>query len=112
MKQIIYIAAPYTSSPKENVRKALKAADTLWERGYIPFIPHLFHQWHGLSPKPYEQWMEMGAAFLERCDAVLRLEGESPGADKEVKMAQELDMLVYFGLDDVPMIYKIDSAGN
>ena len=44
----------------------------------------------------------MGAAFLRRCDAVLRLPGKSPGADKEVKEAQALDMPVYFGIEDLP----------
>jgi len=106
LKVMVYIAAPYSSNPDKNVKKALEAADILYERGYIPFIPHLYHHWHGISPKPYEDWMEMGAAFLERCDAVLRLPGESPGADKEVKMAQELGMPVYFGLDEVPLVVE------
>ena len=101
-KEIVYIAAPYTSNPEQNVKRALEAADILVKLGYIAFVPHLFHQWHGLSPKPYDKWMEMGAAFLERCDSVLRLPGESPGADEEVRMAQDLDKPVYFGLDDVP----------
>lgn len=102
MKELIYIAAPYSSNPEKNVRIALEAADILWEWGYFSFIPHLFHQWHSLSPKPEEQWMEMGNAFLVRCDAVLRLPGESPGADKEVKHALELDMPVYYGFEDIP----------
>ena len=112
MKEIIYIAAPYSSDPERNEIIALEAADVLWERGYIPFIPHLYHHWHGLSPKPYEQWMEMGAAFLKRCDAVLRLPGESPGADREVEMAQGLSMPIYFGIADLPVPYKIDYIGN
>ena len=102
MKELIYIAAPYTSDPERNVRQALEAADRLLKLGYIPFVPHLFHQWHGLSPKTYKQWMEMGDAFLLRCDGVLRLPGESPGADKEVKHAIELDIPVYYGFEDMP----------
>ena len=102
IKKLIYIAAPYSSNPEMNVTKALEAADILFERGYIPVIPHLYHQWHNISPKSYDKWMEMGSAMLERCDGVLRLPGESPGADEEVRMAQELDKPVYFGLDDVP----------
>lgn len=101
-KEMVYIAAPYTSNPEKNVRRALEAADVLLKLGYTPFVPHLFHQWHGLSPKPYGEWMSIGEAFLVRCDAVLRLPGESKGADAEVKLAQELDKPVYWGLDDIP----------
>jgi hypothetical protein len=34
-----------------------------------------------------------------RCDALLRLPGDSPGADEEVKMASELGLPVLTGLD-------------
>ena len=101
-KEVVYIAAPYTSDPEKNVRRALEAADMLLKFGYIPFVPHLFHQWHGLSPKTYKQWAEMGKIFLERCDSVLRLPGESPGADEEVELALSLGKPVYYGLDDIP----------
>lgn len=101
-KKLIYIAAPYTSNPEENVKKALEAADIVFEQGFIPYVPHLSHHWHSQSPKSYEQWMEMGSAVLERCDGLLRLPGESPGADKEVKQALELDMPVYYGLENLP----------
>lgn len=102
IKKLIYIAAPYSSDPEENVKKALEVADVLFEKGYIPYVPHLTHHWHLHSPKPYEQWMEMGSAVLERCDGLLRLPGESPGADVEVKLAISLDMPVYYGLEDMP----------
>jgi hypothetical protein len=103
-KSLIYIAAPYTSNPEANVKKALEAADKLWELGYVPFVPHLTHLWHTQSPKPYEQWIEMGSAVLERCDGLLRLPGESPGADREMEIAQKLDMPIYYGLKEVPRL--------
>lgn len=101
-KKLIYIAAPYTSNPEENVKKALEAADIVFECGYIPYVPHLSHHWHSLSPKSYEQWMEMGQAVVERCDGVLRLPGRSPGADREVHYAILLGKPVYYGLEDLP----------
>jgi hypothetical protein len=38
--------------------------------------------------------------MLARCDALLRLPGESPGADREVKRARELWIPVYGLLED------------
>jgi nucleoside 2-deoxyribosyltransferase len=101
-KPLIYIAAPYTSAPEENVKKALQAADKLYAKGYIPYVPHLSHHWHTQSPKSYEQWMEMGSAVLERCDGLLRLPGESPGADREIHYAISLGKPVYYGLEELP----------
>jgi hypothetical protein len=40
--------------------------------------------------------------LLERCDAVLRLAGESRGADKDVAIAQERGIPVYYNLDEIP----------
>ena len=91
----IYIASPYTSSPKENTLKVLEVADRLLELGCIPIVPHLTHWWHEISPHKREVWLEIGLAQLEGCDVVLRLEGESPGADAEVEYARELGIPVW-----------------
>ena len=40
--------------------------------------------------------------LLEKCDAVLRLEGESKGADEDVRKAKERGLKVYFHIDEVP----------
>lgn len=40
--------------------------------------------------------------LLEHCDAVLRLPGESTGADQDVAIAKERGLPVYHRLDDVP----------
>jgi hypothetical protein len=40
--------------------------------------------------------------MLEKCDAVLRLEGASKGADEDVKKAKERGLKVYYSIDDVP----------
>jgi hypothetical protein len=41
-------------------------------------------------------------AWLAKCDAVLRITGESPGADREVKEAMRLNIPVYLGIDQLP----------
>jgi len=40
--------------------------------------------------------------LLEKCDAVLRLEGASTGADNDVRIAKELGLKVYTRLEDIP----------
>ncbi len=41
---------------------------------------------------------------LQLCHAVLRLPGESKGADHDVKLATERGLPVYFRLEDVPRL--------
>jgi hypothetical protein len=41
--------------------------------------------------------------LLSRCDAVLRIGGESNGADEDVRVAQGLGLRVYRDIADVPV---------
>jgi len=102
MKQI-YIAGPYTNGDVAiNVREAISAGDYLSRFGWDVIIPHLSHFWHLLFPHPYEFWIEYDIRRLHECDALLRLEGESTGADQEVEIAKEMGIPVYLGLFNVP----------
>lgn len=99
----IYIAGPYSNGDvEENVRIAIHAGDYVARFGHIPFIPHLTHFWHMLIHHDYEFWMKQDMEWLKECDALLRLEGESKGADREVAMAQELGLKIYTSVFDVP----------
>lgn len=92
----IYIAAPYAKGDvAENVRRAILAADELLRAGHIPFCPHLSHFWHLLCPKPRDLWLGYGLEWLAACDALVRLPGESEGADAEVEAAQALGIPVH-----------------
>lgn len=42
--------------------------------------------------------------LLEKCDAVLRLEGESKGADNDVRIAKEKGLEIYYRLEDIPNV--------
>ena len=93
----VYIASPYSKGDVAvNVREAIAAADRLHARGFVPFIPHFTHFWHMLFPKPYEQWLSYDNHWIPVCDCVLRLPGESNGADKEVELARCLGKPVFF----------------
>ena len=96
---IVYIAGPYTKGDvAQNVHNAIKVADELVELGHIPYIPHLTHFWHLVSPRPYNFWTEYDMVWLEKCDCVLRISGESLGADLEVDKARKLGKLVYYNI--------------
>ena len=99
----VYVAGPYSGGdPATNTRKAIDAADALLKRGYAPYIPHLNHFWHFVHPHSYETWIDLDLAYLKRCEAVLRLPGESPGADLEVSTAQGRGMFVGYSMEDFP----------
>jgi hypothetical protein len=95
--KFVYVASPYTKGDVAvNVRKNLEAADKLARFGYVPFAPLLTHFWHLLFPHEYEFWCELDNAWVEKCDCLVRLPGESSGADKEVALAKSLGIPVYF----------------
>jgi Domain of unknown function (DUF4406) len=98
----VYIAGPYTNGDVAvNVRNAYVAANRLADLGFAPFVPHATHFWHILFPRPYEFWLDLDNQFLPLCEAVLRLPGQSEGASKEVKSAQELEIPVFTEIDDL-----------
>jgi hypothetical protein len=113
----ILIAGPYRSGtnddPKlmeQNLRRLEEAALPLFRAGHIPMIG----EWVALplmraagSKKPGDDAYNEIAyptakRLLTKCDAVLRLEGESKGADQDVQIAKELGLKIYYKLEDVP----------
>lgn len=101
----IYVAGPYSSGDvAQNVRNAIQAGNDITNLGHIPFIPHLTHFWHMLFPHEYQFWMKQDEAWLQECDAILRLKGESPGADNEVAIATELGLNIYESILEIPNI--------
>jgi hypothetical protein len=98
----VYVAGPYTKGDVAvNVRNALDAAGRLADLGLFPFVPHLSHFWHLVFPRPYEFWCELDNKFLPYCDIVLRIPGESSGADKEVELAETLGIPVYCSIEQL-----------
>jgi len=99
----IYIAAPYSKDdPVINTANAIKVADMLIEKGYIPFVPHLTLFWHLLYPHEIQYWYDYDMAWLQKCDGLLRLSGESIGADREVRYAKMLKISIYPSIEEIP----------
>lgn len=92
-RKLLYVAGPYSNDPVLCTRVALITATAIYERTeFVPFVPHLSHLWHLVTPLPYEAWLAMDLAILERCHAITRLPGDSPGADREVSRALQLEL--------------------
>ncbi|MHA2094580.1 MAG: DUF7768 domain-containing protein [Candidatus Hodarchaeales archaeon] len=95
----VYVAGPYgKGDPVVNTRNAILVADKLSELGFVPFIPHLSLLWHMVSPHEVDFWYSYDNEWLKKCDALLRLPGESPGADAEVELAKSLGIPVFYSL--------------
>lgn len=98
----VYIASPYTAGDVAiNVRRQLECADKLIDLGYAPFAPLYSHFQHMFNPKPYKVWTEIDLEWVAASDCVLRLEGDSPGADAEVAWAKELMIPVFTSIDEL-----------
>ena len=110
MRAKIYIAGPYSKGDVAiNVRSAFKVANFLANLGFAPFVPHSTHFWHMMFPRPYEFWLELDNEFIPCCDALLRLAGDSEGADKEVALAHELGIPTFVAVDDLVEYFNFDS---
>ena len=98
----VYIAAPYSGGdPVDNTREVVLVADRLAAQGHAVYVPHLSLFWHFLSPHAIDFWYDHDLAWLAKCDVLLRLPGESPGADAEVAFAREHGIRVCFSEDEV-----------
>lgn len=95
-RPLVYVAGPYTNpDPVLNTRRAIQIGDVLWRKGAVPLIPHLSIVWHLVCPRPLEDWYEIDLHLLDRCDALLRLWGDSTGANAEVNYAHEAGVPVF-----------------
>jgi hypothetical protein len=86
-----------------NIANAAEVAQTLIHAGVDVYCPHVvsFLELFGRPPPGYERMMEMDFNILGRCDALLRLRGESAGSDREVAFAREHGIPVHFCLQEV-----------
>jgi hypothetical protein len=114
---MILIAGPYRGGTnddpgliKKNLDRLEAVALPLFRKGHIPMIG----EWVALplmrlagSKKIGDSiWDEIqypaAHRILEKCDAVLRLEGASKGADEDVRVAKERGLKIYYRLDEIP----------
>ena len=98
----IYVAGPYSQGDMDaNVNLAIAYGHNILDMGLSPFVPHLAHYMHLIKRRDYEDWMNWDLTWLEKCDALIRIPGPSPGADREVTRAHELGIPVFGSLTDL-----------
>src|SRR5947209_6345445 len=115
--KLILIAGPYRSGTgddpdlmERNLRRLEEAAWPIFQAGHIPMIG----EWVALpvlrsagvdsvsDPRAERVMYPTAQRLLEHCDAVLRLPGESTGADQDVAIARERGLPVYHEFDEIP----------
>ncbi len=114
---MILIAGPYRSGTGDdpelmarNLRYLESVSYDIFRAGHIPMIG----EWVALPVWRTAGGQEVGDALydeilhpaagrlLQHCDAVLRLDGQSVGADNDVRIAQSRGIPVYYRIDEVP----------
>jgi len=102
MKIKVYIASPYTKGDRlENVRRQVEVAHDLRKFGVVPFVPLLSHYAHEIQPEPYDIWLSEDFEWIAACNALLRLPGESKGADAEVTFAWRINIPVFYDVNEL-----------
>lgn len=114
---MILVAGPYASGThgdpalmQRNLERLEEAAWPIFQAGHVPMIG----EWVALpvlrsagasgptDPLAQQVMYPTAERLLERCDAVLRLPGESRGADQDVAIAEARGIPVFYDLAEVP----------
>lgn len=100
-KPLVYVAGPFTSpSPSRNTNRMLQLGVKLIDENVItPFIPHLSFLWDVVTPQDYDWWLDYDLDVIRRCDGLLRVDGESPGADRDVAFAASVRKPVFMSIE-------------
>lgn len=114
---MILIAGPYRSGTnndprriQKNMKKLEAQALPIFRKGHVPIIG----EWAANPLIALAGSKEVGDAIfneiqypvahrlLTKCDAILRIEGASTGADQDVEIAKSLGLKVYYNLNEIP----------
>ena len=109
MKKIVYVASPYTEGDQfVNVRNSVLVGMQLRGLGLLPKLPLLWAFWHFIKPETYNFWHEMCLDWIPHCHAVLRLPGESEGADSEVAEAKIHGIPIFYSIREIVEWTRVD----
>ncbi len=117
---LVLIAGPYLSGTGGDParvaanRARLEAmALPIYRRGHLPMLG----EWlalpiirnagggHGVDDPVFNAYQyPVARRLLQRCDAVLRIPGESRGADLDVAFARELGLPVFGDVSELPLV--------
>lgn len=115
----VYIAGPISRGDlAHNINQASAAFVALTQAGFAPFCPHwsaysgeaivktgsgTVYAIAGATPNAlkHSDWLAVDLEWVAVADAVLRLPGESIGADREVNEARALGIPVYESMPEL-----------
>lgn len=114
---LVLVAGPYMSDTDgdpariaENRARLERQALPVFQRGHLPLVSEwmalpIVHAAGGRAhgDAVFERYQyPVARRLIERCDAVLRIPGESKGADLDVDRARELGLRVCFDVSELP----------
>lgn len=116
-QKLILIAGPYRSGTggnpaliAQNLARLEAAALAVWQRGHIPVIG----EWLALPLASaagsthhddeicQSMLYPVAHRLITRCDGILRIAGESAGADKDIDVGREHGLSIYYSLESLP----------
>ena len=124
---LVLIAGPYLSGTEGDPQKIARNRERLesyalpiYERGHLPMVGEwmalpIIHAAGGreADDEPFRAYQyPVAHRLLECCDAVLRIPGESPGADLDVSRAVQLGLPVYRAVSELPLRSDISSKSK
>lgn len=114
---LILIAGPYRSGTnndpvliEKNMERLESVALPIFRKGHIPMIgewvanPLIYLAGSKEVGDEIFQEIQYPTAhrLLTKCDAVLRIEGASKGADQDVEIAKSLGLKIFYSVNDIP----------
>ena len=112
----VYVAGPYSADNVldvlKNIGRGEKTCAELFRLGFAPFCP--WHDKSFVTDRPddqftIQQFYEYSIAWLEVSDAVLVLlnSENSKGTQAEIKRAMELNIPVFYSIEELRAYYEI-----
>lgn len=107
----IYISGPITKGSREdNFDQADEMNRKLIEAGFAPLNPMFSMFSRYAFDIEHSAWMEVDLAWIECADAVIRLPGESVGADIETSHAEKLGIPVVKSVEELKEVLGVSSG--
>jgi len=101
VRKLIYLAGPMAlGNMADNIGKAWTAAERLRDAGFTPITPqdNFFGSIVG-KRRSHAEWLDIDKPLVLASAAVLRLPGESKGADMEVEWATAAGIPVFYNVE-------------
>lgn len=114
---MILIVGPYRSGTNNDPKRIQENMDNLeamalpiFRKGHVPMIG----EWAANPLIELAGSKEVGDVIfieiqypvahrlLKKCDAILRIEGKSTGADQDVELAKQLGLKIFYDINEIP----------